>query len=302
MKSDTRKITEGAMIVAMIGGLLFLDRQFAYALSSSFSWVLSIPIIVYSVQTNLKYSILVSISALFVGFFVTNIQTLFYLFTALIIGVVYSEGIRKKWPTGKLLAWTIGLTFISYLLSMYVFAGFFGYDLVATRQEFIDMLENFEFMGSKVVFLIDSNTLFNVLDISSFLLIVILESLCVHLLSQLVFYKLKLVDHKITIDLRNFRYPKILSVLGIVSLGAIYLLNFIEMSDTFEYIIAFFYLTLFIVNFVYGMIVLRSMPISKWLRFLLFIIPLFWPMIMVLGIVDGLMDGKIRKRGNYGEA
>ena len=302
MKSDTRKITEGAMIVAMIGGLLFLDRQLAYALSSQFSWVLSIPLIVYSVKTNRKYSGMVAISTLIVAFFITNIQTIFYLFSALIIGMVYSEGVRQKWTQGKLMLWTIFLTFISYLLSMYVFAGFFGYDLIATRNEFIEMLENFEIFGVKFVFFIDSNTLFNVLDITSFFMIVILESLCVHLLSQLVFYKLKMVDHKITLDLTNFKYPKVLSILGIVSLMAIFLLRFVELSDTFEYIIAFFYLSLFIVNFVYGMIVLRSMQqVSPWCIMLAIFIPIFWPFVMMLGIVDGLVDGKIRKRGKYGQ-
>ena len=38
MKSDTRKITEGAMIVAIIGVMLFFDRQLANMISTQFAW------------------------------------------------------------------------------------------------------------------------------------------------------------------------------------------------------------------------------------------------------------------------
>ena len=43
MKSNTRKITEGAMIVAMYGAILFIDRQFANAFTTQLNWLLSIP-------------------------------------------------------------------------------------------------------------------------------------------------------------------------------------------------------------------------------------------------------------------
>lgn len=164
MKSNTRKITEGAMIVAMIGAVLFIDRQFANAFTTQFNWLLSIPMIVYSVQSDRKYSWMVFFSTLIVGFFVCDIQTVFYLFSALILGVVYGEGIRNKWKQSKLLCWTMGCTFVCYLFSMYIFAGFFGYDLIATRNEFVEMIENLNILGLEFAFLIDAYTFFHVAD------------------------------------------------------------------------------------------------------------------------------------------
>ena len=37
------------------------------------------------------------------------------------------------------------------------------------------------------------------------------------------------------------------------------------------------------------------------LKLLMLIVPIFWPFIMMLGIYDGLLDGKIRKKGSYGK-
>ena len=301
MKSNTRKITEGAMIVAMIGSVLFIDRQLANMFTTNFNWLLSIPMILYSVQNDRKYSLMVFFSALFVGFLVADIQTLFYLFSALLIGVIYGEGIRNKWNHGKLLLWTIGCTFVCYLFSMYIFAGFFGYDLIATRNEFISFLENLEIMGMEVVLLIDATVFFHIYDITFFFLLVVVESLCVHLLAHLIFIKLGYKVEKIKIDL-NFKYPKVLAVGGLLSLLAMLSLRWFEFHVIVEYILAFFYLSLFIVNLLYGMIVIRCMRhLPKWFWPMSIVIPIFWPAVMIVGVVDGLVDGKIRKRGLYGQ-
>ena len=302
MKSDTKKITEGAMIVAIIGVMLFFDRQFANMITTQFSWVLSLPLIVYGAQTDRKYTYIVAFCALVVGFFVGSIQTVFYLFCAMIIGVIFSEGVRQNWKYSKILLWTIVVTFISYLCTMYIFAGFFGYDLIATRNEFISMIENINFFGFKLIFLIDAKTLFNVFDISTFLMIVVLESCCILMISHLIFMKLRIKKEKIVINISTFVYPKSLSIGGLISLILVFILRFIEISELFEYIIAFFYLSLFMINFVYGMIVLAYVrQLSRGMKLIMIIVPIFWPFIMMLGIYDGLLDGKIRKKGTYGE-
>jgi hypothetical protein len=114
--------------------------------------------------------------------------------------------------------------------------------------------------------------------------------------------KLRIKKEKIVINLSSFTYPKSLSIGGIISLILVLTLNFIELSDLFEYIIAFFYLTLFMINFVYGMIVLGYVAqLSRRIKLLMLILPIFWPFIMMLGIYDGLLDGKIRKKGSYGK-
>lgn len=301
MKSNTRKITEGAMIVAMIGAILFIDRQFANAFTTQFNWVLSIPMILYSVQSDRKYSLMVFFSAVVVGFLVADIQIVFYLFCALLLGVIYGEGVRNKWKHSKLLFWTMGCTFVCYLLSMYVFAGFFGYDLVATRNEFVQMLESLEVNGVELVLLMDAHTLFNVIDITSFFFIVVFESLCVHFLSHLIFIKLKWDVEKIVINL-NFKYPKILAFGGLSSYAMIYLVRYFELGEMIEFILAFLYLSLFIVNLLYGMIVIRCIrQLPKWCWLIAVLVPFCWPFVMIVGVVDGLLDGEIRKRGLYGQ-
>lgn len=301
MKTETRKITEGAMITAITAVFLLLDRQFGNVLSTNFSWLLSIPMIIYASQTESKYAWMVFFSVLFVSVLISPLQIVFYMISALILGMVYGSGIRQKWNQNKLLLWTIGITFTYNLLSMYVFASFFGYDLIATRNEFINWMNQLELFGNERILFISPESLYNVIDIVSFFMLVILEALCVHLVSHLIFIKMKLPVERITIDL-GFRYPKFLSIGGIVSLILMMASNSMQMSDLWVTILTFFYLSLFIVNFVYGMIVIRCMQsLPKWIWIAALILPVFWPFVMMLGIVDGLMDGKFRKRWLYGK-
>ena len=79
------------------------------------------------------------------------------------------------------------------------------------------------------------------------------------------------------------------------------MMKFAEMGATFQFILTFFCLNLFIVNFVYGMIVIRSMKkLPKGIWMVCLVLPLLWPFVMFIGIIDGLCDGKIKRRGIYG--
>ena len=50
MKQDTRRITEGAMMCAIVGVLLFVNRQLANAIELFMYWVLTFPILIYTAR------------------------------------------------------------------------------------------------------------------------------------------------------------------------------------------------------------------------------------------------------------
>ena len=56
MNKDIRKITDGAMMVAIIGAVLLLDRQLAGTVSSMVLFLFPLPMVFYSAKYGLKDS------------------------------------------------------------------------------------------------------------------------------------------------------------------------------------------------------------------------------------------------------
>lgn len=128
MKNTTHRITEGAMMVAIVGMLLFINRQFAGFLEYAMYWILSFPIMIYTVRYGIKQALVPAVSMLLLSVMISMPSTIFYLFSALLTGLVYGGGVRNAWSNRALLCSTGVLTLVSYFMTMVVFAAFFGYD------------------------------------------------------------------------------------------------------------------------------------------------------------------------------
>ena len=95
-RNEVRRISEGGMMVALVGVILFFNRQSAGILESVFYWVLSFPILIYTCRYGLKWGCIVSVAMMVISFILSAPTTMFYLFSSLVIGVVYGEGVRRN--------------------------------------------------------------------------------------------------------------------------------------------------------------------------------------------------------------
>lgn len=171
---------------------------------------------------------------------------------------------------------------------MYILAGLFGYDLLETRAEMIALIESLPFQLS-----VSADLIFQVADVLSFLMIVIFQSLCVHLLAHLVFRKMKLAIAPIRFLFEGV-LPRWVGIGGIVSYIIFMNITSVE-SYSLQLIITIFFCCFFIANFVYGMIVLRYMNrIPKVVRLMIILVPFLWPFVMALGVADTLLQGRIK--------
>ena len=64
MKNDTRKITEGAMMVAIVGLMLFINRQLAGMIEYMMYWILTFPILIYTAKYGVKNAMVPSVCML----------------------------------------------------------------------------------------------------------------------------------------------------------------------------------------------------------------------------------------------
>lgn len=300
MKSNVRRITDGAMIVAIMGLLTVLDGQSGMLLDGILFWFIPIPIIIYVVKYNLNDGIVVAVSVTLLAFIISLPHLALLIGFSSLIGLAYGFGVNKKLSTNKTLILTFIATVIYYLLSMIVFAKFFGYDPVAEMQEimgfFTSLLDSAGNSSIDVItFLRWTNPFFAMLILFiPFLPIVIsiLQTIVTHLVSIIILKRLKLADIRVR-PFYAFAVTKPVGIVAIVVLIITYgyfILN-ISGNDSVILVVQFLAQLLFIIMgtiFLLTIVVLKKKPLLSPLVGLLVLV---FPLIaMVVGIVDVFSD------------
>ena len=160
MNKQTRKITEGAMMCAIVGLVLFINRQLGNMLEYFMYWVLTFPILVYTAKYGVHNALVPSVSMLLLSFMISSPTTIFYLFSCIVVGLVYGGGVRKGWKNGTLLVFSGIFTFFSYLVTTVLLAAVFGYDpaedieLVKTILELMNIHTGIDLMKTVTIIVV----------------------------------------------------------------------------------------------------------------------------------------------------
>ena len=288
MNNQVRRLTEGAMMCALFGLVLLINRQFAQVLEIFFVFVLPLPMVVYTVKYGFKSGLVCAFSICFLSFMISPFTSMVYSIMAVLIGLVYGALVTKKASSGVLVCVTMLMTIVLEVLCMIVFAGMFGYDLTsdaALMQEAFhaanEMLSSYE-------------TLIQLPDISFFIMIAIvsviltgaMEGFLVHLFAGLLLKRLK-IDAKLFSPLSMWNVPRWVGYAGAVCYIAMQMIQYADVSETVKLcvmaigIMGTLVLVLFgyIACLVYAMVKYKK-NITLWL-ILLFVF--IWPVMVVLG-------------------
>ena len=86
--SRTQELTYGAMLVAVFGVLLLVNRQTAGLFEDVIFFVLPIPMTIFSLRYGWKDSIPVYVCMVALSFFLGTLYTIFYAITNALLGIV----------------------------------------------------------------------------------------------------------------------------------------------------------------------------------------------------------------------
>lgn len=297
-QSETRKITEGAMMVGMMGLILFFNRQSAGVFESTFYWLLSLPILVYTARQGVRWGLITSVAMMLLSLMISTPQTIFYLFSSLVIGLLYGVGIRKKWSNRILLGTTMIFTFFSYLITTFVLASLFGYNIGEELQEIMIFLESLDMNLP-----IPAGRIAMMVSIITLAAMIIMQSLCVHLLAILILKRLKVEINptKSYFDLRLPMSAAITSSLFMILGLAVEYIQVDEVLATWLLALAGIAMILYVA---YGITVvmcfMHVMGKQKYMALLVIavLIPPCYPFLVGLGLWDSFADIKTKlKRG-----
>jgi len=146
MHNQTRKITEGAMMIAILGVFMLINRQTVGLLDSYFAWLLPLPVIFYTVKYGVKAALPVSFSIILLSFMLALPGTIFFVAISSVLGILYGYGVCKDKGNEWLLVMTTLLTSFMYFVSTYLLASLIGYNV---SDEVKLIIAYFESMGIK---------------------------------------------------------------------------------------------------------------------------------------------------------
>lgn len=249
MNNQTKRITEGAMMVALVGAMLFVNRQFANMIEFLMYWILTFPILIYTAKYGVRYGIVTSVCMLLLSFMISSPTTIFYLFCCVVVGVVYGEGVRRKWKNGTLLTLTGIFTLISYVLTTIVFATIFGYD----PSEDVEMVQTLMQFFNVDLGVVNMNQIVGAVVVITAVVMSVLQTICIHLLSHLLMQRLKIetMPMKSLFDIHVPRYwGIIIIIIWILFLGR----NVLKLNQEVSTILLAVFLCAFIFAIGYGVL------------------------------------------------
>lgn len=197
---STRSMSEGAMMCALTVVLALLNRFSGFLLESAFPWIYAFPMLIYAVRYGFRIALLPAFCACLCALFFSSWTSLFYLVSALLLGVLYGGLLHRGAPHALLFAVTFLTAAVCNLITMVLFAALFGQDVSADLAMIDQLLAS---MGSTGARWFDARSIL----LSVLLLLSFLQAICVHVGAQLLLVRLKRNVHRMK-NLLQLRAPR----------------------------------------------------------------------------------------------
>lgn len=173
---DIKRFTKGALLVSMVHVFLLINLQMGNLLETILYWGISIPFIIYTREYGMKAAILPSLTSIILAIFYVYPTTIFYLISAIALGVFYGRNIDRMSRSRFLFLFWI-FNFIISCFDMLLLAKLFGYEL-SEYTEFLSAISIlFHYQGKITSFLL------YFFIISMIFIYSVFQMLCIHLLT-----------------------------------------------------------------------------------------------------------------------
>lgn len=290
---DTKKITEGAMMLALIGVLLLVSRIVAGFLD----FFICLPVLVYTVKYGWKQGLILFISAIIVSSFISDISTICFLISYMVGGYMYGVGIYKRWNHTYVLTLVCSSICVFTTISSVVLVSFFGYNM----EEDLMMIQDFVSSFSNHQFVLTTHMMYMML-MMAIVLLSVLETICMDILGYYVLYRLHLPCQKMK-PIILFSLPKWIFYVNLFIWVLYFMENVLKLRHEFMDIVMMLYLGSYIMMVLFGMVVVawycakhhsRIWMVLAWIGLF---IPFVRHILAYIGLIDGLLDiRKVRYR------
>lgn len=192
VNKNVRRLTDGAMMIAITAVFLLLDRALANTLTYYLMFIMPLPMVFYGAKYGWKGSWAVYAALILVAFVVTTPQYIFYVAAEGFLGMAYGCGIYNKRPQNQLVIEAMVIGVIVNLIDTVIISAMLGYDLTKQTAEMTSMMNQaFEQSGLTMPSNVDLSSMIRELIIVTAILSGVLEGYVTHVLSRLMLKRLR---------------------------------------------------------------------------------------------------------------
>lgn len=188
---NTKEITTGAMLLAIFGAVLLIDRQLSFLFTEVIVLAAPVLIIVFGNMYNYKDGIIFSIALLLISFILSpSIYSYFYITLGSILGNVYNFLLHKGVKSSTLLFCTVIMFIIIDICYMFIISPIFlnetfDQELVLIGESFKEFFPE-ELLASFNAVGLSLEDLIKAVSLASFILVGLMEGVIVHIVSIII--------------------------------------------------------------------------------------------------------------------
>jgi len=268
--NKTKKLTQGAMMLAITGALILIDRMIAYMFTELVVLIAPVVIIIYGTIHSLKDAAILSVGMLIISFLLGNFQLIYliYIPVGIITALIYIYGIRKNRDKRTLMLSAICTYIIGEIVASFLVYPLLGFPIATMISEYKIAMNEVSVLGMDYSSIfssigLDFDNIIVILYVISTILIGAMEGVLIHLLSVFLLKRFKIKDLGTT-SLWDLKPNPVIAYISFLCLFLIFISRYIN-NETFYYIsivlaifsamILFYYGYLFVL--LYGVIVLK---------------------------------------------
>ena len=143
---NVTRLTTGAMLVAIFGLLMLLNRQTGGMLEGGFQYLIPIPMVAYTALYGPKASLSAFAAMALLAVLLDNVSTLFFEMACVLTGFVLGLCLYKKLDTTKTLLTVMLMSAAVNLIDTFLISAVFG---VSLKSQLADMQEMLRQMGEQ---------------------------------------------------------------------------------------------------------------------------------------------------------
>ena len=192
MNSRTQELTFGAMLIAVFGVILVLNRQTGGLFEELIFFILPIPMTIFSMKYDWKDSLSVFVCMAVLSFFLGTLYTAFYAVTEAFLGIILGLCLRTHKDLNRTQLLVMGLSAVFSVVGSVVLASVLGMDL-DTELAGMQTMMNSVFAGAGYSLSGEEGAFSDLLSMASLKRMYILSMAVLGLLQGFVIVRLSLV-------------------------------------------------------------------------------------------------------------
>lgn len=196
--NKTKKLTTGAMLLAIIGAAMIIDRQLSYAFTNFIVLLVPIVIACYSTMYKVSDGLMLCIGLIVFTVLFGSLTTYIYMPVSIIVGVAVSIAIDKGFDRRKINFVAIITYTIAEVLVVYAIMPLLGVSVSSQISSYIEAFNQMiKYAGMETTvnsIVVDLNSLMAVMLVASTVLMGIFEGFLTSLLTAFVLKRFNIKD------------------------------------------------------------------------------------------------------------